>query len=52
VSQKQFGKMVALKGQTIVAIDLKDVCDRQKFVDPKGEIVTTAKEIGICFGDA
>lgn len=51
VAERKFGQMVALKGQTIAAIDLKEVCDRQKLVDPKGEEVITAKEIGICFGD-
>ena len=51
MAERQFGKMAALRGQSIVSIDLTEVCDRQKLVNPKGEIVVTAKEIGICFGD-
>ena len=43
--------MAALRGQNIVSIDLHDVCQGQKFVDPKGEVVRAAKDIGITFGD-
>jgi len=43
--------MAALRGQKIVSIDLEEVCQGQKFVDPKGEEVTAARDIGICFGE-
>lgn len=33
VEQEQYGKMVALQGNTIVAVDIKDAVDTQKTVD-------------------
>lgn len=47
-----FGRMVALQGDEIVDISLEDVIGQKtKNVDPNGELVTLAKDLGICFGD-
>lgn len=35
IQQKKFGRMVALKGNEIVSVPLKDVLQQQKTVDPK-----------------
>jgi len=44
--------MAALRGQSIISIDLMEVTQGQKFVDPNGEIVQSAKDIGISFGES
>ena len=47
-----FGRMVAIQGDKIVDISLEDVIGQKtKSVDPKGEFVTLAKAMGVCFGD-
>ncbi len=51
VMEGKFGRMVTLKGQTISSALLEDVIGKLKKVDPEGEIVQTAKSIGISFGD-
>jgi len=43
--------MVALKGESIVTVSLDDVADRQKNVDPNGQLVGTARSVGTSFGD-
>lgn len=57
----QYGQMVRYKAGQVDSVDLEDVVGRgetgetskggAKFVDPKGQIVHTAKMIGISFGD-
>ena len=47
-----FGKMVTLQGDTIGAVSLEEVIGREtKNVDPRGELVTMARAMGVCFGD-
>ncbi|MDO4534421.1 MAG: ATP-dependent 6-phosphofructokinase [Clostridium perfringens] len=46
-----YGNMVSLKGNEISYENLEDVIGKTKQVDPKGELVSVAKNIGICFGD-
>jgi len=45
------GQMVTLKGMDMSYESLENVIDKNKAVDPKGDMVKTAKAIGICFGD-
>ena len=52
IAHGDFGKMVALRGETIVAVPIKDAVANPKYVDPKGELVATARSLGISFGDA
>jgi 6-phosphofructokinase 1 len=47
----KFGKMVCLRNDNIESVDLADAVGRLKTVDPHGQIVSTARAIGICFGD-
>ena len=47
----EFGKMVALRGENIVAVPIRDAVSRPKYVDPHGELVATARSVGISFGD-
>jgi 6-phosphofructokinase 1 len=51
IAEGDFGKMVALRGGKIVSVDVADAIGRLKSVDPKGELVRTARAIGIGFGD-
>lgn len=47
----EFGQMVCLCGNRINAVPLSRAVARQKLVDPAGELVRTAKAVGISFGD-
>jgi len=46
-----FGKMVRLHQEKISAVDIADAIGQMKAVPPNGEMVRTARAIGICFGD-
>ncbi len=47
----QFGQMVALRGDEIVAVPLADAIGHLKRVDPSCQMVRTARSVGIVFGD-
>jgi len=51
IAAGEFGKMVCLKGEHIQAVAIADAVGLMKAVDPDGELVRTARAIGICFGD-
>src|SRR5579863_6591401 len=46
-----FGKMVCLHSGKIDAVSIAEAIGQLKTVDPRGQIVNTARAIGICFGD-
>jgi ATP-dependent phosphofructokinase / diphosphate-dependent phosphofructokinase len=46
-----FGRMVCLRGGRIEAVDIAEAVGAMKCVDPHGELVRTARAVGICFGD-
>jgi len=46
-----FGMMVALHGDSIVSVDVGHAIGLLKSVNPNGELVRTARAIGIGFGD-
>ncbi|MBP9599683.1 MAG: 6-phosphofructokinase [Desulfobacter sp.] len=49
---RNFGKMVALKPSGMMgSVNLKDAVNRIRSVDPHGELILTARTLGICFGD-
>ncbi len=52
IDEHQFGHMVALKGQEIVPVPLVHCVGRLKTVPPDGDLVRTAKGMGISFADA
>jgi 6-phosphofructokinase 1 len=50
--QGKFGNMVCLKGGQMSYDSLENVIgSASKLVDPNGELVNVAKNLGICFGD-
>lgn len=51
IARGDFGKMVALRGPYIEAVPIEEACRGLRLVDPKGELVHTARSIGISFGD-
>ncbi len=51
IAQGEFGKMVCLRNERIQAVDIREAIGKNKTVDPDGELVRTARAIGISFGD-
>ena len=47
----RWGRMVCLRGDAITDVAIADAVARQKFVDPTGDLVATARATGIGFGD-
>lgn len=51
VAEGKFGHMVALRTPEIVTIPIAEAVANERTVDPKGQLVQTARDVGICFGD-
>ena len=51
IAKGEFGKMVCLRHAIVQSVDLAEAAASIKLVDPDGEIVRTARAIGISFGD-
>ena len=51
VAAGEFGKMVAFTGPHFGAIKISDAVGKLKAVRPDGNLVRTARALGICFGD-
>jgi ATP-dependent phosphofructokinase / diphosphate-dependent phosphofructokinase len=51
IARGGFGKMVCLRNERIGCVDIADAIGQLKTVDPQGELVRTARAIGISFGD-
>lgn len=50
VEHERYGEMVCLRGRDIRSVAIEKAVRRLKLVDPKGQMVTAAKELGICVG--
>ena len=50
VAKGNFGKMVAIKGRDVKAVDLKDAIKTLRRVDPKHPIIKSAISVGTSFG--
>jgi phosphofructokinase-like protein len=51
IAKGRFGRMVCLRSSEIESVDIADAVGKLKTVDPHGEMVRTARAIGIGFGD-
>jgi ATP-dependent phosphofructokinase / diphosphate-dependent phosphofructokinase len=51
VAAGEFGTMVAFTGPQIGAIKISDAIGKLKTVRPDGNLVRTARALGVCFGD-
>src|SRR5580765_2537461 len=52
IAQGGFGRMVCLRSARIEAVDIAQAIGCLKTVDPDGQLVQTARAIGISFGDS
>jgi 6-phosphofructokinase 1 len=50
IAGEQYGRMVALKGKTVTDVEIDAAIAHLNCVDPNGELVSTAKALGISFG--
>lgn len=50
IEDRDFGKMVALRGQEVVPFPIEEAIFSPKLVPPQGEIVRSAISVGTCFG--
>ena len=50
IAEGGMGRMVALRGTDIVSVGIKEAIAEPKLVDPKGELIKTARSVGISFG--
>ncbi len=51
VAEERFGTMVALVKHRLELVTLKEAVGREKLVPPDGELVETARAVGVSFGD-
>ncbi len=51
IAQGGFGKTVCLRNTRIEAVDIAQAIGQVKLVDPNGDLVQTARAIGVSFGD-
>jgi len=51
IARGEFGRMVALRQQKIISVPIQEAISNLKHVDPNGEMVATARSVGISFGD-
>jgi len=50
IAQQKYGRMVSLRGQNVVDVELESAIHSQNLVDPQGELVQTAEALGIMVG--
>jgi 6-phosphofructokinase 1 len=51
ITKGEFGVMTALQSPDIVAVPLEKIVGRTRNVPTEGDVVRTARNVGICFGD-
>ena len=51
ISREEYGNMVAIQNHVITSIPLKEIAGKLKTIDPKSDIITEARLLGISFGD-
>ncbi len=51
IADGKFDHLVALRGTAIVPVPIAEAIRQLKHVDPEGELVCAARDLGICFGD-
>jgi ATP-dependent phosphofructokinase / diphosphate-dependent phosphofructokinase len=50
IADNQFGMMASLRGRDIISVPIEKAISRLKLVDPDGEIVRAAEDLGIMMG--
>jgi len=52
IAQERFDRMVAWSGRQVIDVPLADAIAAYSAIDPDGDLVRTARSLGICLGDA
>lgn len=52
IAHGEFGSMVALRQDKIVHVPIRSAISNPKYVDPNGQVVATARSLGISFGES
>ena len=50
VAQKQFGRMISLKGFNITSVPLSEVAGKVRLVNENHDLIVQGRHMGICFG--
>ncbi|MBN1142509.1 MAG: ATP-dependent 6-phosphofructokinase [Deltaproteobacteria bacterium] len=50
IEKGEFGKMVALGGRSVIAVDIDEAVESLNLVDPHGDLIEAAEELGISLG--
>jgi len=50
IEKGEFGRMVALRGRSVISVDIDDAVASLNLIDPNGDLVTVAEELGISLG--
>ena len=51
IRDKDFGKLVVMRNNLVDAIPLEESAGKLKTIDPDDQLIKSAKDLGICFGD-
>ena len=51
IAEEKYGRMIAFQPPETVAVKISDAVGQLRTVPPDGEIVQTARTLGISFGD-
>ena len=51
IAQRKFGTMVSYQNSETIDVPIADAVNRLRLVEPNNQLVATAREIGISFGD-
>lgn len=52
IERREFSRMVALRGNEMVSVPIEEAVKTLHLVDPQCQLVATARDLGISFGDA
>lgn len=51
IEEGRFGRMVSYRSSEVGSVPIADAVHHLRLVDPEGEVVQTARALGICLGD-
>jgi len=51
IKEREFGRMVSYESYSVGSVPIERAVHQLRLVDPKGEMVETARALGVCFGD-
>jgi 6-phosphofructokinase 1 len=51
IKEGKFGHMVSYQAYHVDSVPIEEAVEKPRLVDPEGEVVATARAVGISFGD-